>query len=109
MDEMRTLIIVSTTFANKEDAARLASLLVENRLVACAQISGPITSCYRWDGQVESATEFTLSMKTTPQRVAAVKHYLTEHHPYDLPEIISNELHGVNREYLEWVYGEVDK
>ena len=106
---MKSIIILTTTFENKEDAARQARLLVEGRLVACAQISSPITSFYRWKGEVESATEFTLSMKTTPQRVAAVKQHLAEFHPYDLPEIIGTELHDVNREYLEWVYKEVAK
>ncbi|MGW8193291.1 MAG: divalent-cation tolerance protein CutA [Desulforhopalus sp.] len=104
---MKSIIVISTTFEDKEDAARLAKVLVEGRLVACAQISGPITSIYRWREQIEEATEFTLSMKTIPQRVDAVIEQLTASHPYDVPEIVSRELHDVNREYLEWVYKEI--
>jgi periplasmic divalent cation tolerance protein len=106
---MKSIIIVSTTLESREEAEKLARLVVDDRLVACAQISGPITSCYRWQGKVESATEFTLSMKTTIQRLPDLEARLIEHHPYDVPEIISRGLDGVNSEYLDWVYGEVQK
>lgn len=106
---MKSIIIVSTTLESREEAEKLARLVVDDRLVACAQISGPITSFYRWQGKVESAAEFTLSMKTTIQRLPDLEARLIELHPYDVPEIISRGLDGVNGEYLDWVYGEVQK
>lgn len=106
---MKSITIVSTTLETREEAEQLAKQLVEDRLVACAQISGPITSYYHWQGKVESATEFTLSMKTTKQLLAELETRLGELHPYDVPEIISNTVDGVNSDYLDWVYGEVRK
>jgi periplasmic divalent cation tolerance protein len=106
---MKSIIIVSTTLESREEAEKLARLVVDDRLVACAQISGPITSFYRWQGKVESAAEFTLSMKTTIQRLPDLEARLIELHPYDVPEIISSGLDGVNGDYLDWVYGEVQK
>lgn len=106
---MKSIIIVSTTLESREEAEHLAKICVDERLVACAQVSGPITSFYRWQGTVESATEFTLSMKTTGQRLPDVEARLKELHPYDLPEIIIKEVDGVNDEYQEWVCGEVQK
>ncbi|MFW2367180.1 MAG: divalent-cation tolerance protein CutA [Desulforhopalus sp.] len=104
---MKAIIIVTTTLESQKEAEHLAKRLVDDRLVACAQVSGPITSFYRWQGEVESATEFTLSMKTTRQGYPALEKRLIELHPYDLPEIISNAPNGVNDDYLDWVYGEV--
>ena len=45
---MKTIVLISTTLENKADAERIAELLLERKLIACAQISGPITSLYRW-------------------------------------------------------------
>jgi periplasmic divalent cation tolerance protein len=104
---MKPIILLSTTLANKADAERLAGLLLDHRLIACAQISGPITSLYRWQGVTTSATEFLLSVKTTPQCTGTVKTLLGREHPYDLPEIIVQEIDDSSDEYSRWVHGEV--
>ncbi|MCP4338942.1 MAG: divalent-cation tolerance protein CutA [Desulfobulbaceae bacterium] len=106
---MKRIVIVSTTLENKEDAERLARLLLEGKMIACAQISGPITSLYRWEGVVNSATEFTLSLKTTPQFTEKVKTLLNREHPYDLPEMIIQESVNSSSDYSQWVYGEVQQ
>ena len=106
---MKPIIIVSTTLETKEDADRLARLLLEVKLIACAQVSGPITSHYRWEGEVTSATEFTLSLKTTPQCTERVKLLLNQKHPYDLPELIIQEIVNSSDDYSQWVYGEVQQ
>ena len=103
---MKPLVIVSTTLEEKEDAERLARLLLERKLIACAQISGPITSLYRWEAVTTSATEFTLNLKTTPQHLKEVRSLLSQEHPYDLPEIIVHEVNASD-DYSTWVYGEV--
>ncbi len=106
---MKSIILITTTLENKEDAVRIAGLLLDRKLIACAQISGPITSLYRWEGVKTSATEFCLSLKTTPPCMEAVKALLCQEHPYDLPEIIVQEIHNSSNEYSRWVYGEVQQ
>ncbi len=106
---MKPIILVSTTFENKADAERIAGLLLDRKLVACAQISGPITSLYRWNGATTSATEFSLSLKTIPVCTEAVKALIGQEHPYDLPEIIVQEIHDSSNAYCQWVYGEVQQ
>jgi len=101
------IIIVSTTFTKKEDAERIAGLLLDRKLIACAQISGPITSIYRWQEKVTSATEYTLSLKTTQHLFQTVQETLIQEHPYELPEILGQEIHHVSRAYHDWVCGEV--
>lgn len=104
---MKTLFVISTTFEHMEDAQRIAGLLLERRLVACAQISAPITSIYRWRGQVTTATEVILSLKTTESFFAPVKELLLREHPYEVPEIIGQEITHVSDAYGAWVGGEV--
>jgi periplasmic divalent cation tolerance protein len=106
---MKPFILVSTTFENKADAERISKLLLERKLIACAQITGPITSLYRWKGATTSATEFSLSLKTTPSCAEVVKALLSREHPYDLPEIVVQEVDNSSNEYSQWVYGEVQQ
>lgn len=104
---MKTLFVISTTFEHKKDAQRIGELLLERRLVACAQISAPITSIYRWRGKLTTATEFVLSLKTTKPRFDMVKEVLLQEHPYEIPEIIGQEIPQVSEAYGAWVDGEV--
>jgi len=107
--KMESILIISTTFETQEDAERIAKLLLERKMIACAQISSPITSLYRWQGEVAKETEYTLAMKTIPSLLKPVQKLLTIEHPYELPEIIGQEITHVNSDYLDWVYAEVKK
>lgn len=104
---MKTIVLISTTLENKEDAERIAGLLLDRKLIACAQISGPISSLYRWQGVTTSATEFSLSLKTTTGCAETVKTIMGQEHPYDLPEVIVQKIDNSSKEYADWVYGEV--
>lgn len=106
---MKLIVLISTTLENKADAERIAGLLLDRKLIACAQVSGPITSLYRWQGATTSETEFVLSLKTIPPLIETVKTLLHQEHPYDLPEIIVQEIHNTSDEYSRWVYGEVQQ
>ena len=104
---MKKIIIITTTLENKADAERIAELLLAHKLIACAQISGPITSLYRWKEVTTSATEFCLSLKTTAACTDRVKMLLHQEHPYELPEIIVQEIDHSSPEYAGWVHEEV--
>ena len=104
---MKNLLLITTTFERKEDAERIAAVLLERRLVACAQISAPITSVYRWRGKLTTATELILSLKTMPQHYTLVEEVLLQEHPYETPEIIAQEIPMVSNAYRDWVEQEV--
>ena len=106
---MHSLIIISTTFEHKNDGEKIARLLLDERLVACAQLSGPITSYYRWNDQVDQSTEFTLTLKTTASLYKKVETKIKEVHPYELPEIMAHEVTQGSREYQRWVKDEVEQ
>jgi periplasmic divalent cation tolerance protein len=94
--------------APKETALALSRELVEARLVACANLLGPVTSTYRWEGNVEQGEEWLLLLKTTAERQSAVDAFLRERHPYDLPAILWLAPDSVHLPFAEWVRASVD-
>ena len=99
-------LLVLTNLPDADTAARVARLLVEQRLAACVNLLAPCTSVYRWHGAVETATEVPLLIKTTRARYAELQAALAEAHPYELPEIIAIPLHKGLPAYLAWVGAE---
>jgi periplasmic divalent cation tolerance protein len=98
-----SLIVVSTTVENKADAERLASILIEGRLVACAQISSPLTSMYRWQGKIVTAEEFLLVLKTRKSLYETVAQVLRREHPYQVPEVVGQEIDMIDERYSAWI------
>jgi periplasmic divalent cation tolerance protein len=80
---------------------------VEERLAACAQVTGPISSTYRWQGKVQQASEWYCHLKTTVERLPALEARIRELHPYDVPEIIAVPIMQGNAAYLEWIHDSV--
>jgi periplasmic divalent cation tolerance protein len=99
-------VTVTTTIDDRDKAEALARLAVSERLAACAQVSGPVTSVYWWRGEVEDAAEFTVTFKTTVALAEALVTRLKAEHSYDVPEILVTAVLGGNPDYLEWVAAE---
>lgn len=96
------ITIIQSTSDNRAELDQLAEDLVEQRLVACGQVEGPITSHYVWEEVVKNSEEFKLTLKTTSGHAAAVEAHIKENHSYDLPEIIYFEV-AASSEYQKWV------
>ncbi|NGO13497.1 divalent-cation tolerance protein CutA [Streptomyces sp. HC44] len=100
---MADWLTVLTTTDAPEKAEALARGAVATRVAACAQVSGPVTSVYRWKGQIETASEWQVLFKTTETRYAELETYLREAHDYDTPEIIATPVVRGSAAYLEWL------
>jgi len=98
---------VVTTTETKTDAQAIASAVVEKRLGACAQIVGPITSTYWWQGQVETAEEWLCLIKGRRDLYAELEKAILEVHPYEVPEILAVPVVEGSRRYLAWLDGEL--
>jgi periplasmic divalent cation tolerance protein len=96
-------MVVLTTCGNDEDAKALARLLVEQRLAACVNAMGRVTSTYRWKGEVQQEQETLLVIKTTAPRLAALEQTIREHSKYELPEMIALPVQAGGADYLSWV------
>lgn len=97
---------VTTTAATRDDAARLGRLAVEQRLAACAQVSGPITSVYWWNGKVEAAEEWVCNCKTSAAAVGQLTAALRQSHAYTSPEIVATPIEDGDADYLAWLDAE---
>ncbi len=100
---MAECVQISTTFPDQKTAQSIATRLVEERLAACAQVVGPGSSTYWWEGKVEQATEWYCHLKTTTARQLELQRRIRELHPYEVPEIIGVEIKEGAASYLEWI------
>jgi periplasmic divalent cation tolerance protein len=100
---MDSIYLIMTTVAKQEDAKKLADLAIEKNMAACAQIQSPCTSTYRWQGQIETATEYPVHFKTNESKRQALMSLLKQNHPYDVPEIICIKLDDVDSDYADWL------
>lgn len=97
------IVIVLTTAPDDDRAEEWARRLVEERLAACVNVHGAMISFYRWKGVVERDAERQVVIKTTRERVAALRARLRELHSYELPEFLVLTVEDGSDEYLKWV------
>ena len=102
-----TPIAVVTTVGSRAEAQAIAHALVERRLAACAQISD-IRSVYRWQGEVQSADECRVVLKTTRERYAQVEQAIRELHGYELPAIHAWTFDAIHAPYAAWIVQSCD-
>jgi periplasmic divalent cation tolerance protein len=104
---MTGTVQVTTTSETKAEAMKIATALVDQRLAACVQISGPINSCYRWRGNVETAEEWLCTIKTTEQSFGRVELAIRKIHSYEEPEIMATPIVAASSGYLAWLRDQV--
>ncbi len=102
-DDGREPVMVLMTAGSRDEAVRLAEMLVGSRLAACVQILPEMESVYWWQGSVERAPEHLLLAKTTLDNFATLEREVRALHSYDTPEIIALPLTASSAPYLEWL------
>lgn len=106
---MSQILTVLTTTDSAAAARTLAHDAVAERLAACAQINGPVTSVYRWQDEVHSDQEWQVLFKTTAERYPDLEAHLRRQHGYDVPEIIATPVVSGSEDYLAWVASETTR
>lgn len=96
-------IVVLMTAGSREEAARLAEMLVGARLAACVQIMPEMESVYHWQGKIERAPETLLLAKTTRENFAELERSVRALHSYETPEIVAFSIEDASAPYLEWL------
>ncbi|MGW8257017.1 MAG: divalent-cation tolerance protein CutA [Thermoguttaceae bacterium] len=100
---MGEYIQVLTTVSQVGDAENIARTLVEQRLAACVQIVGPITSIYRWEGKIEQAQEWQCWCKTRREYFQRIESTIRRLHSYQVPEILVMGILDGAKDYLTWL------
>ena len=96
------------TVPSAEVGSELARGLVEARLAACVNIVPGVRSVYRWKGEIQDDAELLLIIKTTGGRFAAMRDWLLDAHPYDVPEVLALPVDAGADAYLAWVAESLD-
>ena len=91
-----------TTLSTLEDAEKLATASVEKKLVACAQVEGPIQSHYIWNDELQTEKEYRITFKFVSENALEVEAWLKANHPYETPQWITVRADRVLPMYLEW-------
>jgi len=99
--------VVLVTLPDQASAETLVERLVGERLVACGNILPGMTSIYRWQGEVERASEALVIFKTTAAGADQLIRRVPEIHPYDVPEVLVLPVDSGHRPYLDWVVANV--
>ena len=96
-------IVVFMTASTREEAARLADMLVGARLAACVQILSEMESVYRWEGKIERQSETMILAKSTRDKFEEIERQVCAIHTYETPEIVAVPMSAVSGPYLDWL------
>jgi periplasmic divalent cation tolerance protein len=102
---MSEYLLVLSTCPDNTEAGRIAHALVTEQLAGCVQILPSMQSVYRWQGNVESAAEHLLLIKTSHANFERIQSRIADLHPYQTPEIIGIPITAGSSRYLAWLEG----
>ncbi len=100
---MSEYIEIHWTSGSIDEARRVCRYLVQERMVACAQIVPWVESIYMWNNQLETGQESKVILKTLKQRFEKIKEIILQNSSYDIPEIICFSIEEGNADYLDWI------
>jgi periplasmic divalent cation tolerance protein len=98
-----TYVIVMVTTASKQEAEKIAQQLLKKRLIACANITGPVSSLFHWSGKLEKAVEYLIFMKSRKDLFEKLKETVKALHSYEVPEILALPVVDGSEAYLGWL------
>ncbi|TNE60706.1 MAG: divalent-cation tolerance protein CutA [Sphingomonadales bacterium] len=90
-------------FPDRESARHSANILLDEKLIACANLIGQMESIFDWDGKRDSGEEFGVLFKTDAGRLDQAVDRLAELHPYDIPAIMGWRCDSAPKETRNWL------
>lgn len=98
-----TYVIVMVTTASKQEAEKIAQHLLDKRLIACANIIGPVQSHFYWSGKLEKTEEYLILMKSRRNLFAKLSEVVKTLHSYEVPEILALPVVEGSKAYIDWL------
>ena len=108
MSETSEFVTIYMMAESEDVAVHIATALVKQRIVACANVNPGTRSIYEWDGIIQLDNEITVFMKTMAHKVDDAMKVIKEMHSYDVPCVTVSPIVDANPDYLEWVRRQVD-
>jgi len=106
LESQNDYMVVLTTCSSEDEAKRIAKKLVEEHLIACANVIANVFSIYKWQGQLCEEGEVLIIMKSRREHLNKIQNRIKVLHSYDVPEIIALPIIGGSQAYLDWVFQE---
>lgn len=100
---MNSFIMVYVTTSSKKEAEKIAQTLLEEHLIACANIVGPVSSHFHWNGIIDSAEEYLMILKSRADLFASLEARVRALHSYEVPEVIAVPIVDGSMGYLDWM------
>ena len=100
---MSSYIVVIMTTSNREEAAKIVRSLLKEKLIACANIMGPVSSLFWWEEKIDETSEFLVFMKTHKNLFQKLSEMVREIHSYEVPEILALPIIKGSPPYLDWL------
>ncbi|NLD38151.1 MAG: divalent-cation tolerance protein CutA [Desulfatiglans sp.] len=104
---MTEYIQVFSSVVNLETAEKIGESVIEKKLAAIVQITGPVKSMYMWNGRLLKGEDWRIVMKTTREQYQKLEAEIKRLHPYGVPEILAMPVLEGNRDYLNWINKEL--
>jgi periplasmic divalent cation tolerance protein len=95
--------MVYVTVSSKVEAEKITHILLEERLIACANILGPVSSYFHWEGKIDLAEEYLMIMKTRADLFVVLEKRVKVLHSYEVPEILAVPIVNGSVEYFDWI------
>lgn len=96
-----TQMLVYITTSSRVEASAIGRAMVDERLAACANVLGDITSFYWWEGAVQEDGEVSLILKTQDHLVDRLTQRVKELHSYDCPCVVAIPIAAGNPDFLD--------
>jgi periplasmic divalent cation tolerance protein len=102
-------MVIFVTCPSRKEAGKIAKRLLNERLIACANIINEINSLFWWKGKTDKAKESLIIIKTISKNFRKIKKRIKEIHSYEVPEIIALPIAAGEKNYLKWINESVKK
>lgn len=91
------------TAANKQEAKEIVMALLEEELIACANILEGAESYFYWDDDIQKAKEAVVIFKTRSKNENKIIKLVKSMHSYECPCIVFTNLDHGNAGFMKWV------
>ncbi|MGA3060083.1 MAG: divalent-cation tolerance protein CutA [Candidatus Bathyarchaeia archaeon] len=102
---MNNYILILVVTKDKQEAEKITLALLNERLIACGNIAGPVTSLFYWSGQIEKSEEYLIVMKSRADLFEQVAERVKRLHSYEVPEILALPIVDGSQTYFDWMSG----